>query len=68
MFRDGQFVESGNQFWFPDDVTLGYIIGKYSTREDKLKGLYTLITRKLKGLYTLITRKLKGLYTLITKK
>ncbi|XP_023331863.1 beta-1,3-N-acetylglucosaminyltransferase manic fringe [Eurytemora carolleeae] len=23
---DRQFVESGNQFWFPDDVTLGYII------------------------------------------
>ena len=26
-FRDGKFVEAGNQFWFPDDVTLGYIIG-----------------------------------------
>lgn len=23
---DGKFVEAGNQFWFPDDVTLGYII------------------------------------------
>ena len=32
MFRDGQFVESGNQFWFPDDVTLGYIIGKHMGR------------------------------------
>ena len=27
--RDGKFVEAGNQFWFPDDVTLGFIIGKY---------------------------------------
>ncbi len=27
-FRNGKFVETGNQFWFPDDVTLGYIIGK----------------------------------------
>ena len=26
-FSDGKFVEAGNQFWFPDDVTLGYIIG-----------------------------------------
>ena len=26
--RDGKFVEAGNQFWFPDDVTLGYIIGE----------------------------------------
>ena len=25
-FSDGKFVEAGNQFWFPDDVTLGYII------------------------------------------
>jgi len=23
---DGKFVEAGNQFWFPDDVTLGFII------------------------------------------
>jgi len=23
---DGKFVEAGNQFWLPDDVTLGYII------------------------------------------
>jgi len=23
---DGKFVEAGNQFWFPDDVTMGYII------------------------------------------
>ena len=28
MFRNGNFVNAGNKFWFPDDVTLGYIIGK----------------------------------------
>ena len=28
ILRDGKFVEAGNQFWFPDDVTLGYIIGR----------------------------------------
>ena len=26
-YREGRFVEAGNRFWFPDDVTLGYIIG-----------------------------------------
>ena len=25
--RNGKFVETGEHFWFPDDVTLGYIIG-----------------------------------------
>ena len=27
-FRDGKFAETGQQFYFPDDVNLGYIIGK----------------------------------------
>ncbi len=29
FYRDGKFVETGAHFWFPDDVTLGYIIGNY---------------------------------------
>ena len=28
VFRNGKFIETGNRFWFPDDVTIGYIIGK----------------------------------------
>ena len=26
--RNGAFLETGNHFWYPDDVTLGYIIGE----------------------------------------
>ena len=26
--RNGKFIETGNRFWFPDVVTIGYIIGK----------------------------------------
>ena len=25
---NGKLVRTGEEFWFPDDVTLGYIIGK----------------------------------------
>ena len=25
---DGKFVETGEQFWYPDDMTIGFIIGK----------------------------------------
>ena len=25
---DGKFLETGAHFWFPDDVTLGFIIGE----------------------------------------
>ena len=28
FFRNGKFAETGQQFYFPDDVNLGYIIGK----------------------------------------
>ena len=27
-YRSGAFVETGSHFWYPDDVTLGYIIGE----------------------------------------
>lgn len=27
VFSHGKFVEAGEKFWFPDDVTMGYIIG-----------------------------------------
>ena len=47
--RDGKFVEAGNQFWFPDDVTLGFIIGN-TWLPPTLSYLTTLITEHKLGI------------------